>query len=100
MFISNTATAAMMLTFLTPVFKALPANGKGRMALTMAIPIGANLGGMGTPIGTPPNIFAIIGMGNRIAPETIRSNYVSLSSSSGVRLSINSIILGHLASGS
>ena len=58
MFISNTATAAMMLTFMTPVFKALPANGKGRIALTMAIPIGANLGGMGTPIGTPPNAFA------------------------------------------
>jgi len=58
MFVSNTATAAMMLTFLTPVFKALPANGKGRIALTMAIPIGANLGGMGTPIGTPPNAFA------------------------------------------
>lgn len=58
MFISNTATAAMMLTFLTPVFKALPANGKGRIALTMSIPIGANLGGMGTPIGTPPNAFA------------------------------------------
>ena len=58
MFFSNTATAAMMLTFLTPVFKALPANGKGRIALTMAIPIGANLGGMGTPIGTPPNAFA------------------------------------------
>lgn len=58
MFISNTATAAMMLTFLTPVFKALPANGKGRIALTMAIPIGANLGGIGTPIGTPPNAFA------------------------------------------
>ncbi len=58
MFISNTATAAMMLTFLTPVFKALPANGKGRIALTMSIPVGANLGGMGTPIGTPPNAFA------------------------------------------
>ena len=58
MFISNTATAAMMLTFLTPVFKALHANGKGRIALTMSIPIGANLGGMGTPIGTPPNAFA------------------------------------------
>ena len=58
MFISNTATAAMMLTFLTPVFKALPPDGKGRVALTMAIPIGANPGGMGTPIGTPPNAFA------------------------------------------
>ena len=31
MFISNTATAAMMLTFLTPVFKSLPPSGKGRV---------------------------------------------------------------------
>ena len=54
MFVSNTATAAMMLTFLTPVFAALPASGKGRVALTMSIPIAANLGGMATPIGTPP----------------------------------------------
>ena len=53
MFISNTATAAMMLTFLAPVFKALPADGKGRVALTLAIPLGANIGGIGTPIGTP-----------------------------------------------
>lgn len=59
MFISNTATAAMMLTFLTPVFRALPPEGKGRIALTLAIPIGANIGGIGTPIGTPPNVFAI-----------------------------------------
>ena len=58
MFISNTATAAMMLTFLTPVFRSLPNSGTDRAALTMAIPIGANLGGMGTPIGTPPNVFA------------------------------------------
>lgn len=59
MFISNTATAAMMLTFLTPVFAALPANGKGRIALTMSIPIAANIGGMATPIGTPPNAIAL-----------------------------------------
>ncbi|MBR4801767.1 MAG: SLC13/DASS family transporter [Bacteroidales bacterium] len=59
MFISNTATAAMMLTFLTPVFRQLPASGKGRIALALAIPVAANLGGMGTPIGTPPNTIAI-----------------------------------------
>lgn len=59
MFVSNTATAAMMLTFLTPVFKALPANGKGRVALTLSIPVAANLGGMATPIGTPPNAIAM-----------------------------------------
>ena len=59
MFVSNTATAAMMLTFLTPVFKQLPPEGKGRIALALAIPIAANLGGMGTPIGTPPNTIAL-----------------------------------------
>lgn len=59
MFISNTATAAMMLTFLAPVLKALPADGKGKVGLALAIPIGANIGGMGTPIGTPPNAIAL-----------------------------------------
>lgn len=59
MFISNTATAAMMLTFLTPVLRSLPADGKGKIALALAIPIGANIGGIGTPIGTPPNAIAL-----------------------------------------
>lgn len=58
MFISNTATAAMMLTFLAPVLKALPADGKGKIGLALAIPVGANIGGIGTPIGTPPNALA------------------------------------------
>ncbi len=58
MFVSNTATAAMMLTFLAPVFKQMP-EGKGRIALALSIPLAANLGGMGTPIGTPPNTIAM-----------------------------------------
>jgi sodium-dependent dicarboxylate transporter 2/3/5 len=49
----------MMLTFLTPVFKQLPPEGKGRIAMAMSIPLAANLGGMGTPIGTPPNTIAL-----------------------------------------
>lgn len=59
MFMSNTATAAMMLAFLAPVLKNLPADGKGRIGLALAIPIGANIGGIGTPIGTPPNVIAL-----------------------------------------
>ncbi len=58
-FVSNTATAAMMLAFLTPVLRSLPADGKGRIALALAIPVGANLGGMMTPIGTPPNLIVL-----------------------------------------
>ena len=59
MFISNTATAAMMLTFLAPVLKSLPDTEKGRAALALAIPIGCNIGGIATPIGTPPNGIAL-----------------------------------------
>ena len=63
MFLSNTATAAMMLSLLTPILKALPADGKGKIALALSIPIAANIGGMGTPIGTPPNAIALKYMG-------------------------------------
>lgn len=49
----------MMLTFLAPVLSALPADGKGKIGLALAIPVGANIGGMGTPIGTPPNAIAL-----------------------------------------
>ena len=58
-FVSNTATAAMMLAFLAPVLRSLPADGKGRIALALAIPVGANLGGIMTPIGTPPNLIVL-----------------------------------------
>ena len=59
MFMSNTATAAMMLAFLAPVLKTLPVEGGGRVSLALSIPIAANIGGLGTPIGTPPNAIAI-----------------------------------------
>ena len=59
MFMSNTATAAMMLAFLAPVLSKLPADDKGKIALALSIPIAANLGGIGTPIGTPPNATAV-----------------------------------------
>ena len=59
MFVSNTATAAMMLTFLAPVLRQLPSTEKGTAALALAIPIGANIGGLATPIGTPPNGIAL-----------------------------------------
>ncbi|MCF0222683.1 MAG: SLC13/DASS family transporter [Fibrobacter sp.] len=59
MFMSNTATAAMMLAILAPVLKLFDEKDKGRAAFALAIPIGANIGGMGTPIGTPPNTIAL-----------------------------------------
>ena len=59
MFMSNTATAAMMLAFLVPVLSKLPSDDKGRIGLALSIPVAANLGGIGTPIGTPPNATAV-----------------------------------------
>ncbi len=59
MFMSNTATAAMMLALLAPVLSALPEGDKGKVGLTLAIPVAANVGGIGTPIGTPPNATAV-----------------------------------------
>ena len=73
MFMSNTATAAMMLAFLTPVLKILPENGGGRISLAMSIPIAANIGGLGTPIGTPPNAIAI----GQLAAEGIEIGFGS-----------------------
>lgn len=59
MFMSNTATAAMMLAILGPVLKLFDENDRGKAAFALAIPLGANIGGMGTPIGTPPNAIAL-----------------------------------------
>ncbi len=59
MFMSNTATAAMMLSILAPVLLLFPDGDKGKTALALSIPIAANIGGIGTPIGTPPNAIAM-----------------------------------------
>lgn len=59
MFMSNTATTAMMLSILAPILRSLPTGDRGRTALALAVPIAANLGGIGTPIGTAPNAIAL-----------------------------------------
>ncbi|MFO7890017.1 MAG: SLC13 family permease [bacterium] len=59
MFMSNTATTAMMLAILTPILKYFDDNDKGKIALILGIPFAANIGGIGTPIGTPPNAIAL-----------------------------------------
>ena len=59
MFMSNTATTAMMLAVLTPVLASLPEGDKSRAGFALSIPVAANIGGIGTPIGTPPNAIAM-----------------------------------------
>ena len=59
MFISNTATAIMMLTMITPMLKQMSDTDKGRTALVLGVFVAANVGGIGTPIGTPPNAIVL-----------------------------------------
>jgi sodium-dependent dicarboxylate transporter 2/3/5 len=59
MFMSNTATTAMMLAILAPVLILFAPDDKGKIALALSIPLAANIGGIGTPIGTPPNAIAL-----------------------------------------
>jgi len=59
MFMSNTATTAMMLALLTPILSVFQDGDRGKIAFVLAIPVAANIGGIGTPIGTPPNAIAL-----------------------------------------
>lgn len=59
MWMSNTATTAMMLTLVLPLLKRMRADIPFRVGLVLAIPLACNLGGIGTPIGTPPNAIAM-----------------------------------------
>lgn len=55
MFMSNTATAAMMMAIVMPLFVSLPKGNRLATGMILSVAIAANLGGIGTLIGTPPN---------------------------------------------
>ncbi len=59
MWLSNTATTALMIAVAIPVIHSFPSGEPFRKAIILGIPFAANIGGMGTPIGTPPNAIAM-----------------------------------------
>ncbi|MHC4220547.1 MAG: SLC13 family permease [Planctomycetota bacterium] len=59
MWLSNTAATAMMLALCLPIVGGLPAGDRYRTAILLAVPFSANVGGLGTPIGSPPNAIAM-----------------------------------------
>lgn len=59
MWMSNTATAAMMLALTGPMLAKTPAGDPFRKALPLGVAFAANIGGMTTPIASPPNAVAI-----------------------------------------
>lgn len=58
-FMSNTATTAMMMTVVLPIVASLSGTDPFRKCVALAIPVAANIGGIATPIGTPPNAVAL-----------------------------------------
>lgn len=58
-FMSNTATTAMMMTVILPIVARTDVDDPLRIGLALCIPIAANIGGIATPIGTPPNAVVI-----------------------------------------
>jgi sodium-dependent dicarboxylate transporter 2/3/5 len=59
MWMSNTATTAMMMALVTPMLAAMPSGEPFRKAIVLGVPFAANIGGMGTPIASPPNAVAL-----------------------------------------
>ncbi|MBN1165477.1 MAG: DASS family sodium-coupled anion symporter [Candidatus Krumholzibacteriota bacterium] len=59
LWISNTATTALMVAVAIPIIKRFPDGEPFRHALILGIPFASNIGGIGTPIGTPPNAIAM-----------------------------------------
>lgn len=57
-FMSNTATTATMFAVVIPILNSIK-NMKARAGVALAIPLAANVGGIATPVGTPPNAIAI-----------------------------------------
>jgi sodium-dependent dicarboxylate transporter 2/3/5 len=60
MWISNTATTLMLLPVAIAVLEQDEANGGGdtlKVPLLLGIAYAASIGGMGTPVGTPPNVI-------------------------------------------
>jgi len=65
MFMSNTATCAMMLAVLTPALATLPKDSPVAKSLLLGLAFAANIGGMATIIGTPPNTIGAGFLENR-----------------------------------
>jgi sodium-dependent dicarboxylate transporter 2/3/5 len=58
MLMSNTATTAMVVAATTPLLARLGKGAGLTRALLVGIPLAASVGGMGTVIGSPPNLIA------------------------------------------
>jgi solute carrier family 13 (sodium-dependent dicarboxylate transporter), member 2/3/5 len=71
MFISNTAATIMMVSVALPIVKAFHHADRFRCGLMLGIAVAANLGGMATLIGSPPNAIAAGALGGMADPVRV-----------------------------
>lgn len=72
MWMSNTAATALMIAVALPLVRSIDEKDPMKIGLLLGIPFAANLGGMATPIGTPPNAIAIAALRN----EGLKMNFL------------------------
>ncbi len=94
MWVSNTATAAMMLPIgLSVIGLVESSSGKTdrhfTLALLLGIAFGANIGGLGTLIGTPPNAFLAGYIGDRFEMQIGFAQWMAV----GVPVSATMLVL-------
>jgi sodium-dependent dicarboxylate transporter 2/3/5 len=65
MWMSNTATTALMIGLVLVLTENIPQDDPLISALALGIPFAANIGGIATPIGTPPNALTISMLRNK-----------------------------------
>ncbi len=94
MWVSNTATAAMMLPIGLSVIGLVESrtgqsDRKFTLALLLSIAFGANIGGLGTLIGTPPNAFLAGYVGERFGIQIGFAQWMAV----GVPVSMTMLLL-------
>lgn len=72
MWISNTATVLMLLPVVLAVIQEDESNGQGTLAVPLLLGVAwsASIGGMGTPVGTPPNVI-LMGVYEEVTGQSI-----------------------------
>ena len=97
MWISNTATAVMMLPIALSVIDLIDVEKKTKLAVLMLIGLAwsANIGGMATLIGTPPNLVLAGFMKEELNREIFFSEWIVF----GLPLSIALLIISYLLLG-
>ena len=76
MVMSNTATTAMMIASITPFIERNGVKKNFSKVLLIGVPAAAAIGGMGTIIGSPPNVIAVDAINNYL--ETTGSTNIKI----------------------